>query len=95
MRLARVVGNVVSTVKEQTHYNYKLLIVEYLDGSETLWKRSKLCLTEPTRASAISCWSMWTAARQRCCSGDKEIIADNTACGVVDHWTFDGKVTGK
>ena len=27
--------------------------------------------------------------------GDKEIIADNTACGVIDHWTFDGKVTGK
>ena len=33
MRLARVVGNLVSTIKEQTHYNYKLLIVEYLDGS--------------------------------------------------------------
>ena len=27
--------------------------------------------------------------------GDKEIIADNTVCGVIDHWTFDGKVTGK
>jgi hypothetical protein len=23
--------------------------------------------------------------------GDKEIIADNTACGVIDHWTFAGR----
>ena len=31
MRIARVVGNVVSTIKEETHCSYKLMIIEYLD----------------------------------------------------------------
>ncbi len=31
MRLARVVGNVVSTVKESGYCGYKLMLVEYLD----------------------------------------------------------------
>ena len=31
MRLARVVGNVVSTVKDPCYTGYKLMLVEYLD----------------------------------------------------------------
>ena len=31
MRIARVVGNVVSTIKEETHYGRKMMIIEYLD----------------------------------------------------------------
>ena len=31
MRIAKVVGNVVSTIKEETHYNKKMMIIEYLD----------------------------------------------------------------
>ena len=31
MRLARVVGNMVSTVKEEGYYGYKLMLVEYFD----------------------------------------------------------------
>ena len=31
MRIARVVGNVVSTIKDESYYGYKLMIIEYLD----------------------------------------------------------------
>ena len=31
MRLARVVGNVISTVKDPCYTGYKLMLVEYLD----------------------------------------------------------------
>ena len=31
MRLARVVGNVVSTIKDEGYYGQKLLIIEYID----------------------------------------------------------------
>ena len=31
MKLARVVGNVVSTIKDECYTGYKLMLVEYLD----------------------------------------------------------------
>ncbi len=31
MRIATVVGNVVSTIKDESYYGYKLMIIEYLD----------------------------------------------------------------
>ena len=31
MRLAKVVGNVVSTIKDKGYYGYKLMLVEYFD----------------------------------------------------------------
>lgn len=31
MRLAKIVGNVVSTVKDDGYYGYKLMLVEYFD----------------------------------------------------------------
>ena len=31
MRIGRVVGNVVSTIKDEDYYGYKLMIVEYWD----------------------------------------------------------------
>lgn len=33
MRIGRVVGNVVSTIKDRSHENYKLLIVKECDDS--------------------------------------------------------------
>ncbi len=95
MRLARVVGNVVSTVKERTHSNYKLLIVQYLDGEGNPVETEQIVFdgADAGVGDLVLVNVDGGAAKMLLC--DKEIIADNTACGVIDHWTFDGKVTGK
>ena len=95
MRLARVVGNVVSTVKERTHSNYKLLIVEYLDGEGNPVETEQIVFDGADAGVGDLVLVNVDGGAAKMLLGDQEIIADNTACGVIDHWTFDGKVTGK
>lgn len=95
MRLARVVGNLVSTIKEKTHYGYKLLIVEFLDGSGKPVETQQIVFDGADAGIGDLVLVNVDGGAAKMLLGDKEIIADNTACGVIDHWTFDGKVTGK
>ena len=95
MRLARVVGNVVSTVKERTHSNYKLLIVQYLDGEGNPVETEQIVFDGADAGVGDLVLVNVDGGAAKMLLNDKEIIADNTACGVIDHWTFDGKVTGK
>ena len=93
MRIARVVGNVVSTVKDRDHYGYKLMIVEYLDGN---------LKPDGPRQIAFDCADAGIgdyvlvnvdggAANMLLC--DNAIIADITICGVLDTLTQDGETT--
>jgi len=95
MRLARVVGNVVSTIKERTHSNYKLLIVEYLDGEGNPVETEQIVFDGADAGVGDLVLVNVDGGAAKMLLGDKEIIADNTVCGVIDHWTFNGKVTGK
>ena len=95
MRLARVVGNVVSTVKEQTHSNYKLLIVRYLDGDGNPVETEQIVFDGADAGVGDLVLVNVDGGAAKMLLGDKEIIADNTVCGVIDHWTFDGKVKDK
>ena len=95
MRLARVVGNVVSTVKERTHSNYKLLIVQYLDGEGNPVETEQIVFDGADAGVGDLVLVNVDGGAAKMLLNDKEIIADNTVCGVIDHWTFDGKVTGK
>ena len=95
MRLARVVGNVVSTIKERTHSNYKLLIVEYLDGEGNPVETEQIVFDGADAGVGDLVLVNVDGGAAKMLLGDKEIIADNTACGVIDHWTFNGKVTGR
>ena len=95
MRLARVVGNVVSPVQERTHSNYKLLIVRYLDGEGNPVETEQIVFDGADAGVGDLVLVNVDGGAAKMLLGDKEIIADNTVCGVIDHWTFDGKVTGK
>ena len=96
MRLARVIGNLVSTIKEKTHYNYKLLVVEYLDGSGSPVEAQQIVFDGADAGIGdLVLVNVDGGAAKLLLLHDKEIIADNTACGVIDHWTFDGNVYGK
>jgi microcompartment protein CcmK/EutM len=90
MKIATVVGNVISTIKDETYYGYKLMIVQYINESG-----------EPTGSQLIA----FDAANAGvgdvvvvCTDGgaanmildNKKIIADLTICGVIDHFTCNG-----
>jgi microcompartment protein CcmK/EutM len=93
LRIARVVGNVVSTVKDRDHYGYKLMIIEYLDGN---------LKPDGARQVAFDCADAGIgdyvlvnvdggAANMLLC--DNKIIADITICGVLDNITLEGETT--
>lgn len=44
MRMARVIGNVVSTIKEATHQKFKLLVVQPVDTRGQPSEPSHLCI---------------------------------------------------
>ncbi len=93
MRLARVVGNVVSTVKEQTHHNYKLMIVEFLDESGSAVGARQIAFDGADAGLGDIVLVNVDGGAAKMLLNDKAVIADNTICGVVDFWTYNGKVT--
>ena len=85
MRIAKVIGNVVSTVKDPTYDGYKLMIIADLetgkqeiafDAAGAGVGDTVLVVADGGASNVVLC--------------DDHIIADITICGVIDHYTVDG-----
>ena len=85
----------VSTVKEKTHMNYKLLIVEFLDETGEPVGAQQIAFDGADAGIGDLVLVNVDGGAAKMLLKDKEIIADNTICGVIDHWTFNGKVVDK
>jgi microcompartment protein CcmK/EutM len=92
VRIAKVVGNVVSTIKDETYCGYKLMIIEYRDESgrpsgarQIAFDGGQAGIGDVVLVSADG-----GAANMLL---DKEIIADLTICGVLDSCTYDGETS--
>ena len=87
MRLAKVVGNVVSTIKDKGFANQKLLIVEFFDRGGN---------PDGERLIAFDCADAGVGDTVLVCTDGgaagiflgSHCIADLTVCGVVDSVTF-------
>jgi len=92
MRIARVVGNVVSTIKDSSYHGYKLMIVEYLneDGAPA---GARLIAFDAAHAGVGDVVLVNTDGGAANMLLDKEIIADITICGVIDSYTYEGETT--
>ena len=90
MRIARVVGNVVSTIKDSSYHGYKLMIVEYLgeDGRPDGARVIAFDAADAGVGDVVLVNADGGAANMLL---DKEIIADLTICGVLDSFTYDGE----
>ena len=90
MRIALVVGNVVSTIKDESYYGYKLMIVEYLgeDGSPS---GARLIAFDAAQAGVGDVVLVNTDGGAANMLLGEQIIADLTICGVLDSYTYDGK----
>lgn len=92
MKIAKVVGNVVSTIKDHKFYGHKLMIIEFisLDGAPL-----------GPREIAFDCADSGTGdivlvnvdgGATKMFFNDNDLIADWTICGVIDHCSVDGAV---
>lgn len=92
MRIARVVGNVVSTIKEETYYGYSLMIIEYLDehGQPSGARQIAFDAAQSGVGDTVLVNVDGGAANMMM---DKNIIADLTICGVLERYTYDGQTT--
>lgn len=91
MKIAKVVGNVVSTIKDKRFEGYKLMIVEYLDlnGKPQGARRIALDAADAGIGDIVLTNNDGGAAVM--VTGDKELIADDTIAGIIDYFTVDGQ----
>ena len=92
MRIATVVGNVVSTIKDASYYGYKLMIVEYMDENGKP-DGSRVIAFDAVDSGVGDVVLVITDGGAANMLLGKEIIADFTIAGVLDRFTYDGKTT--
>lgn len=89
MKLARVVGNIVSTVCHATHERYKLMLVQYINVQGEA-DGPRVVAFDGAHAGIGDLVIVNTdGGAAKMLLEDKSIIADLTICGVVDSYTLD------
>ena len=89
MRMAHVVGNVVSTIKDRGYAGQKLMIVDFLD--EAGRRTGETAIVFDAAQSGVG--DVVQVSIDGGASGmllGREVIADMTICGVLDSMTLDG-----
>ncbi len=92
MRLARVVGNVVSTVKERGYYGYKLMLVEYFDPESGVPQGPRMIAFDCADAGIGDIVLVNTdGGAGNMLLNDDFAIVDLVICGVVDSYAMEGR----
>ena len=91
MKLSKVTGTVVSTVKYERYQGYKLLKVRHLalDGRPVGEEMVAIDRADAGVGDIGRTTNDGGAAKM--ITGDREIIAGLTICGVVDSYTWQGR----
>jgi len=87
MRLARVVGNAVSTIKERTHVGKKLLIVEYLNEAGRTTGQQQIALDAVDAGVGDVVLINIEGGSAKMLLNDQEVISNCVIAGVIDHFT--------
>lgn len=92
MRLAKVTGNVVSTIKDVGYYGYKLMIVSFIDehGEPTGEDSIAFDAAQSGIGDIVLVNVDGGAANMML---DSDIIADHTICGILDEFIPDKRTT--
>ena len=92
MKIGRVVGNVVSTVKNNTHFGYKLLLIEFIDAQGRAASPRQIAFDGADAGVGDIVLINVDGGAAKMMLKDEEVIADLTICGVLDHFSFDGEI---
>jgi microcompartment protein CcmK/EutM len=93
MKIARVVGNVVSTIKDEGHLGYKLMLVEYLTRDMRPDGPRQIVFDAADAGIGDIVLVNTDGGAANMLLEDKEIIADAAICGVLDSLTIDGETS--
>jgi microcompartment protein CcmK/EutM len=93
VKIARVVGNLISTIKDKTFKGYKLMIVEFLHPDGTPDGKRQIAFDAARAGVGDIVLVNVDGGAANMFTGDKELIADNTICGVLDSFTIAGEQT--
>ena len=93
MKIAKVVGNLVSTIKDSSFKNYKLMIVEYLNPDGTPDGKRQIAFDAAHAGVGDIVLVNIDGGAANMFTNDKELIADLTICGVLDSYTINGNKT--
>jgi len=90
--LAKVVGNLVSTIKPASHHGNKLMFVELigLDGKPYGVRQIAMDMADAGVGDTVLVNVDGGAALM--ILGDKNAIVDWIICGVIDHYTVGDKI---
>lgn len=91
MKLARVVGNVVSTIKDAGFVGQKLMIIDYIDEDGKLTGNQAIAFDVADAGIGDTVIVNVDGGAANMFLG-RQCIADLTICGVIDHLTIDGEV---
>ncbi|MDR2435623.1 MAG: EutN/CcmL family microcompartment protein [Treponema sp.] len=93
MKIARVVGNLISTIKDESFYGYKLMIVEFLNPDGTPDGKRQIAFDAARAGIGDIVLVNIDGGAANMFTGDKALIADWTICGVLDSFTINGRQT--
>lgn len=93
MKIARVVGNIISTIKDKCFQGYKLMIVEYLNPDGTPDGKRQIAFDVAHAGVGDTVLVCTDGGAANILTGDKVLVADLTICGVLDSFTINGKQT--
>ena len=93
MKIAKVVGNLISTIKDSCFKSYKLMIVEYLNPDGTPDGKRQIAFDAAHAGVGDIVLVNIDGGAANMFTGDKNLIADLTICGVLDSFAIDGKQT--
>ena len=93
MKIAKVVGNIISTVKDESFQGYKLMLIEYLNPDGTPDGKRQIAFDAAHTGVGDIVLVNVDGGAANMITGDKNLIADLTICGVLDSFTINGKQT--
>ncbi len=94
MRIARVVGNLISTVKDGALAPYKLLLVEYLNPMTLEPESGREIATDCVDAGVGDIVVVDTdGGACNILLGDNMVMTDRTCCAILESFTCHGKKT--
>ncbi|MBO2528178.1 MAG: ethanolamine utilization protein EutN [Clostridiales bacterium] len=91
MKLARVVGNVVSTIKDVGFHGQKLMIIDYLDEDGRMTGNQAIAFDVADAGIGDTVIVNVDGGAANILLG-RQCIGDLTICGVIDHLTIDGEI---
>ena len=91
MKVAKVIGNIWATKKEDSLAGYKLLLIQYIDVSDGSIKGNPEVAVDMIDAGVGETVIVVSGSSARNASGNTNLPVDATIVGIVDGLDIDGK----